>query len=250
MPLRMNDVRRLWLAGAMVALIATPLTTLAVGCSKPDAAPAPLPASSSKPALTSPFDGFSTPAELRARLQGAWVVRDTEYRGSIEAWNIDATKVTIYDAEKHGAPEDVELRIIAPCRMVVVRKSPDSAVLSFVTFVFDGDALHVGLGNGGLRKGDSIVACVDDYILTLASGRCQRWEVPVLGRDWEAIESDCAMARDSEGNPAFVGSGSPEPFEIPMHGALVLDRQMTANVAERAPDFAAAKAKADALASH
>src|SRR5688572_11008176 len=37
---------------------------------------------------------------LTAKLQGAWLVKDVGYLGSVQAWNVEGTKVTMYDPKK------------------------------------------------------------------------------------------------------------------------------------------------------
>jgi hypothetical protein len=55
-------------------------------------------------------------SDLAQRWQGAWVVHDADYPGSVQAWKIDGSSVTVYDASTRQRVVEA-FAIESPCRL-------------------------------------------------------------------------------------------------------------------------------------
>jgi len=251
------DTRRL--ASASLLGLSLACRSPSAGAPSPDAgAPVPpIPSGRRDPIQ----DAREESLELARRWQGAWVVRDAEYPGSIQAWNVRATMVTVYDATDHRTEEE-GFTVPSPCRISRTRRigvdpeldaRPVEDVITIDTFVFAGDGLHVAMtpAGGGFRRGAIITACVGDRLYTFDDhlSYCDTWSLPM---------SEPPLARSArcriEPGPAStsfvlerVGWG--EAVRLTFYGDALLSPALLAEVAEPTPSFREATDRADALAN-
>jgi hypothetical protein len=195
----------------------------------------------------------ATATELARRWQGAWVVHDAEYPGSVQAWSVRGDHVTVYDAAQRTRWEG-SFSLSSPCH--VARTQPidggsSDAVTTTNTFVFASDGLHVGMGTvaGGLRRGSLVTACVGDHLYTFDTGTrsCQRWNETMTG-DPLTPDTECVIAAGF-GTTAFVlrpleGGSS---VRLTFDGDALLSPTLVAQVAEPQPSFSSAVQRADTV---
>ncbi len=180
---------------------------------------------------------------LTAKLQGAWLVKDVGYLGSVQAWNVEGSKVTMYDPKKK-AEQIGELTFEAPCDVTMTVKTADGSEGWGATLVVDGDTVHLGLGSGGMRNGDEVVACMGRGVYYLKGGECSLWNERF--GEWETAKATCSF--DDKSFKGKVGEESEDELRFTAPNVLMTD-QLAGNKPEKQPDWAAAKAKADDLAA-
>jgi hypothetical protein len=195
-------------------------------------------------------DPTATTPDL-ARWQGAWVLRDADYPGSIQAWNVQGDHVLVHDAW-HASTEDERLAVVSPCRVARTLVLPDGTQqTTFDTFAFTSDGLHVALApaGGGIRQGTLVTACIDDdvYELDTAHGMCRRYgsslQGPVRTSRAECSIETTDVASSFVLRPLEGGSS----VSLSVIGDVLLSRELMAHLAEPQPSFDAAIARADAL---
>jgi hypothetical protein len=202
---------------------------------------------------TAPAD--KTLADLTRRWQGVWVVRDADYPGSVEAWNVKGDHVSVYDA-KRGRVDDEKFALVSPCRVArtrVVDGKPD-AVVTDDTFVFASDGLHVARAPaaGGFQRGQTIEACIGEnvYRYDTHTDACARLDAtgaqpPVTDQAECAIDhgpvSSSFVVRPMEG-------GATVRLDFYAGGAL-LSQALVAHIAEPRTTFTGAVRRADSLGS-
>ena len=233
------------------------LVPLAVASLGSDAAAAPPAADNDKAAAAPPAaDNDKMVADLTRHWQGVWVVRDADYPGSVEAWNVKGDHVSVYDA-KHGRVYDEKFTLVSPCRIArsrVIDGRPD-AVVTDDTFVFASDGLHVARAPaaGGFQRGPMIEACVDAHVYQYdtRTGACMKLdgaaaEPPLTERAECAVEhglvTSSFVVRPLEG-------GATVRLDFYPGGAL-LSQALVAHIADRRPTFIGAVHRADAFASN
>lgn len=193
-----------------------------------------------------PAPGFEPPyaeAELqalRARWQGAWVIRSGEL-GQQEAWLVQGDEVTISDgkSERH-----YRFEVVAPCKGGLTSEGALGNTTHYFNFAFDGDQLYAGTSRAGVKRGDDIVACTLSGIYTHVAGRCFHWEQhPLREQEWKQTALDCSV-RDEGGQQDFVADDpafGPQQFRIAagllVHPTLERDPYL----AQRAADIKAAR---------
>jgi hypothetical protein len=106
---------------------------------------------------------------MLAKLDGAWVVKGFGSAGDIKAWRLDKGKVTIY-APKTKQENLDELELWSPCK-AHLRSGYGG------TLVVDGGDVYLGLGGGGKRYGDAIIACMGTGTVVATKKGCAMYEV-------------------------------------------------------------------------
>jgi hypothetical protein len=182
---------------------------------------------------------------LTAKLQGLWVVKGIGEAGSVAAWKVEGTRVTFYDARKKT--EQVgELIFEAPCAVKLRSRTGEGWGAGLVV---SGDVVYLGLGDGGMKHGDEIVACAWGGLFHLKASECSAW----IRRfdEWKRAEAKAICSFDGKVFKGEVDKGL-RPGRVELRFAApgtLLSEQLAANRAERQTNWAAAKAKADELAA-
>ncbi len=212
-------------------------TLLACGAKKDDAGDKTASGKTveAKSEASGPFAEFGSTDDILKKWQGAWVL-ETGSLGHYEAWEVSGTKVTSWDGKKEKVRE---LEIAAPCDGKVTEKSDGGSSSDHLTFVFDGDKLHTGMGAAGLKKGDKYLACGAGKIFVFDGKTCTAHENN-FGR-WESQPTECKI----EGDKLVAkrpGMGDMTATFL-IAGDTLMNEQMKGNKVERAASFADAKTK-------
>lgn len=196
------------------------------------------------PVADKPIDAAAKPklpwgtdhSDKIAKLQGAWVVKGFGSYGNVEAWKFDGAKVTVYDPAKKSERPDV-LLFRSPCEVRL-----DSG--NGGTLVTDGDTVYLGLGGGGWKQGDTIIACMGSGTVYATPAGCTTYRQ--FG-GYEVIETTCSQL---EGRFVTVEKSSKRERSLRFwNDRLLLSDQLAANKLEKQPDWETAKAAADKLAA-
>lgn len=185
-----------------------------------------------------PFAEFGSNDDVLAKWQGAWVLESGSL-GHFEAWEVKGTKVTSWDGQTEKTRE---LEIQAPCSARIVEKTADGSSGTTVTFVFEGDQLHTGMGDAGLKKGDKILACGSGKIFVWDGAACAAHE-DMFGR-WEHEPTECKL---EGGTFTAKRPGMDMTSTLVVAGDVLMSEQMKGNKVEKAASFDDAKQKLAAL---
>jgi hypothetical protein len=179
---------------------------------------------------------IDTPA-LLAQLQGAWVMRDEQEIGSVAAWEVRGDRVTIWDAKTQ---QEVAAKLVfnAPCEYQLHFEN------GYTTgrFVFDGTALHVGLGDAGVKLGDRIIACTEIGGVVVSGTTCTFHYQ--YGDSWLNSDARCTLSGDRL--TIRIPRADYDP-ELTLHGNVLVDDQLWENKPLHVASYAEAKVKAKAL---
>lgn len=189
-----------------------------------------------KSEASGPFAEFGSNDDVLKKWQGAWVL-ETGALGHYEAWEVKGNKVTSWDGK---AEKTRDLEILSPCEAKIVEKSKDGGSSgSGVTFAFEGDTLHTGMGSAGLKKGDKYLACGSGQIFVFDGKTCEAHE-ETFGR-WEKKPTECKL---DGGKLVAKRSGMGDmKSTFNVVGDVLMDDQMKGNKVEKAASFAEAKTK-------
>jgi hypothetical protein len=177
-----------------------------------------------------PFAAFDLPG-LTKKWQGAWVID-----GGRKAWEVRGDEVTVYDGK--GDAKTLEFEVQAPCQAASIERSDAGSSSTFHKFAFDGDTLYAGLGNAGVKKDDTVVACVSNKVYVLEGDACRAWKQSAFDKSkWESSDATCSLSSDGDTQTFEV-----EGTTLEVVGEAVVDAQMKRNQAERKPSFDDAKA--------
>ena len=177
-------------------------------------------------------------AAIQSKLQGAWVMKDQGYLGSVEAWEIKGDQVKMWDS-KANTEKTATLKIDAPCQLTVSVKTKDGTEGTVGHFVFDGDTLHMGLGDAGVKQGDKTIACMSNGVFVLDASGCKFYTE--MFDKWEAKDATCSLAADKfkASNKTFSYDG-----EMAVHGNVLAGDQLWTNTPTKVASYDEAKAKA------
>ncbi|HEY1553903.1 MAG TPA: hypothetical protein VGF94_03660 [Kofleriaceae bacterium] len=194
------------------------------------AAPAQ-PAEAAKPAVPWSTDNSAA----LAKLQGVWLVKGFGMYGAVSAWKFDGEKVTVYSPEKKTETPDVFL-FESPCAVRL-----DSGYGG--TLVIDGDDVYLGLGGGGWKHGDVIVACMGSGTVYSTPAGCATY---TKRPDWQTVETTCTRsdARFVTNEKSNYGESSLRFF----NDHTLLTDQLAASKLTKLASWDAAKAAADKVA--
>jgi hypothetical protein len=196
------------------------------------ASPAKAPEAPAKPAV--PWSADNSAAI--AKLQGAWLVKGFGSYGAVSAWKFDGAKVTVYDPSKKAETPD-ELLFESPCSVRL-----DSGYGG--TLVIDGDAVSLGLGGGGTKQGDTLVACMGSGTVYATPAGCAAYHIGL--HEVEKIDATCktTAARFVETEQTNYGESSLRFF----NDHTLLTDQLAASKLTKLASWDAAKAAADKAA--
>jgi hypothetical protein len=187
-----------------------------------------------KPKSNTPWD-FDA-AALQAKFQGAWVVKDHGYLGSTEAWEVKGDQVKIWDA-KQNKETTATLVVKGPC-VYEMKEGDGSSTTSH--YVIDGDTIHMGLGDAGVKQGDKVIACMSNGVFVLDGGKCTFY-LDSFGK-WEPEDATCSVEGDKlkAANTSFKFEG-----EMTAHSNVFATDQLWNNPPPvKAASYDEAKAKA------
>jgi hypothetical protein len=203
--------------------------------------------------------GSPTVSDLARRWQGAWIVRDADYPGSVQAWNVHGDSVTVYDpVARHSETQSFVLQ--SPCRLVR-KRSPDASgsetIAAMNTFAFGADGLHVGSPQdaGGLRSGPLLTVCTQDHLYTFdrRSGRCQSQTFDPSGATPTPPVSPASVECVLDTTPpSFVlrQLGSGQNVRLSFSGDALLSPALAGQVTAPQRSFQEAVKRADTLVTH
>jgi hypothetical protein len=190
--------------------------------------------------------------DARESWRGAWVVRDADYPGSVQAWSVGANDVTIYDA-LHATTESEAFAVVSPCRIARTRVLPDgSEIKQYDTFAFTSDGrLHVARAPaaGGIRSKDAVTACVrqDVYIYDLGNLDCRRWNATMSSPAMMA-RAECRITHEGPSTYFVVDAyGGGSPLRVGVYGRSLLSDPLLSHVAEREVSFLGAVQRANQI---
>jgi hypothetical protein len=183
-------------------------------------------------------------AARKAAFQGVHVAPGGSI-GLWEAWNVEGTKVTVYD----GKAETVaDLEVFTPCEATFRVTTPDGSSMGTTHhYTIEAGQLVIGLGDAGSRKGNTAVACISNKIVTLdASGTCLQWEQDMFEKTkYESSPATCGFAKDGD-KEVFKATVNGSETSLEVHGDALYSEQLGKVHNEKAADWAAAKAARDA----
>ncbi len=228
----MSTGRPSWVLVLVALLALAPVTEGRVAAARPLAAPG----MASVPDDERPVDDFTRP------WQGAWVVYDGDYPGSVQAWMVRGEEVTVFDPAS-GDVETEGFALVSPCRIVRTRTGAGAGgqtIKTADTFAFARDGLHLGATTaaGGVLRGGVVTACIDDQVYTYDTrdGRCRRWDPTMSG----VLSGDALCVIDKGAvNWSFIvrpleGGDSKQ---LDFYGDAVLSVTLAASRADEEPSF-------------
>lgn len=198
-----------------------------------------------------PHEGFDLKA-IHAKLQGTWLIGGSAFSRIPHIWDVKGDLLTIVDGT--GQSSEHTFRLLAPCHMVT---ADGGGSRTWHKFVFDGDTLYSGLGNAGLKQGDTTVGCMAAGAYVLKGGTCTKWTKKAFAKagtnPWESEPGECGYEADGK---TFFGDDTHSKRKtygkerLDVVGAVLLTKQMAGNKAVKAESLEAAmtaqKAKIDA----
>ena len=195
-----------------------------------------------------PAEGFDL-AALRTKLTGTWLVGGAAFSSIPTVWSLAGDTLTQIDAQ--GTRSTSVLRLLAPCYLYAA--APDGSSGTYGHFVFDGDALYLGLGIAGVTSGDRTVACMSAATYVLDHGTCTRWTKRPFtqrgGRPEDEWEREVGVCGYDDAHATFHADDktSKRPIygveQLDVQGGVLLTKQMAGNRAERMPSLEAALAR-------
>ena len=201
-----------------------------VGCSKKDdnpkpagtPAPAAMPTSKDTPPPTPSGPWQLDAAAVQAKLQGAWSLHNVAFAGSVEAWDVQGNKVRMWDA-KQSKESSGTLSVTSPCQLEIKTGSDASgSETTYITYVFEGDTLHLGLGQAGVKQGDTIVACLSDGTYVMKGADCKQYKSE-FGHMETKDGAKCALEGDTF---KVTAPGDSFVHELKLQNGILLDDQL------------------------
>jgi hypothetical protein len=197
--------------------------------------------------------------ELTQAWQGAWVVRDADYPGSVQAWMVRGSEVTVYDAGRRDAVEETFV-IVSPCRVERTRPldQGSQSIVTADTFAFASDGLHIALppAAGGMAESGAAWVCVDDSVYTVDGplSACRRWASSLTVELTRSAECEIGGADDRGSfviRPSSGGSttrlGAEHTVLLSGDRTALLSVELQAGQAQRMRTFDEARRSADAI---
>jgi hypothetical protein len=180
-------------------------------------------------------------AAVQGKLQGTWVMKNAGYLGSSEAWEIKGDQVKIWDS-KQNKETTGKLTIETPCSASVKVGSDQSGwETTSYTYGWDGDKLHFGLGQAGVKQGNKIVACTSGGVFVSDTSGCKQYKHEF--DKWQASDGKCSVAGDTF--KAAATSGDTYEHQLKVKGDTLLDDQfVVATPAQKVATYDEAKAQA------
>jgi hypothetical protein len=188
----------------------------------------------------------STTSDLTRRWQGAWVVRDAAFPGSVEAWNVHDDSVTVYEPIT-GRTQEEHFALQSPCAIVRTQPRSQSTLVTTNTFVFAPSGLRIAAPQaaGGLRRGETVTVCIDRHVYTFdtRTRTCRKWNETMTGSPAPATTECVLDARSFVVRP----SGTGQDVRLSVSGDAVVSSELAVQVVEPQVSFPAAIDRANAL---
>lgn len=173
-------------------------------------------------------------AEVQARLQGTWTVKDGD---GTARWQIDGDHVVVEDARFPRFAG--KLVIESPCSLAV--RADSGMDRAYYEFALDGQTLHLGAGRAGVRQGDTTVVCAPLRVYVRTASGCAAYQ---HGADHGWVKRVATCAQYTSGIGETFDGHTDTSFgldTVKSHGLVFADDQMWAAVAQRAASVPAAK---------
>ncbi|HEY1557664.1 MAG TPA: hypothetical protein VGF94_22685 [Kofleriaceae bacterium] len=106
--------------------------------------------------------------------------------------------------------------------------------------MFDGDTLHMGLGDAAVKQGDKIIGCVVNGIFVLEGGKCKEYHLWSTGLTSE--DATCSL----DGTTFKVKDSGYGELTVEGHGAVFGGNQLWDDLPAKVASYDEAKAKAKA----
>ena len=225
----------IWIAALALAACGQKSDSDTGKADKPAATPAKSTEPAAKPATPeNPKPPWSTDfAPLLAKLQGSWLVKGFGAYGAVSAWKFDGSKVLVYDPSKKKETPDAFI-FESPCGVRL-----DSGYGG--TLVIDGDDVYLGLGGGGWKQGDTVIACMGSGTVYATKTGCATYKEE-FGK-YKLIDTKCTLS-DSR----FVATENSNYGESSLrffNDHTLLTDQLAANKLAKSASWDEAKAAAD-----
>ncbi|MBW2453895.1 MAG: hypothetical protein JRI68_05275 [Deltaproteobacteria bacterium] len=196
-----------------------------------------------KPTKPGPHGGADL-AGIRAKLQGTWLVGSAAFPASRTIWHVEGDQLTIIRGDKE---QQTTMKLVAPCHLITTVERPGGSSSTFHNFVFDGDKLYSGLGNAGIKLGDTTVACFSAGIYVLDGDQCVRWSSKFGPDNFQPSEAKCGLSAADPKVFEATDTSSAEPTygteKMDVHGKVLLTAQMRGNLTEKVATLAEAKGR-------
>jgi hypothetical protein len=195
------------------------------------------------PAPSGPWAQWDMPAR-HAAFQGAHVGPGGSI-GTWEAWQVEGTKVRVYDGTSETT---AELALYSPCEATFTVKGADGSTSGTIHhYTLENGKLVTGLGDAGSKRGNTAIACISNTVFTLdASGACLEWEQDMFKKTtYKSSPATCSFGKEGD-KEVFKATVHGHETTLPIHGDAMYSDQIASAHNEPAADFAAAKAALDA----
>lgn len=188
-----------------------------------------------------PFPTFGTLDDTLAAWQGTWLVEASAGTPK-QVWDVHGRDVTIVDARGQRIRT---LTPLSPCLVEVASTGPTGRSADLLAFGFDGATLYVGLGEAGVRKGGSLLACAGQAMVVWKDGACRAFRMDTLAPHAVHEQPGQCQLR-SEGDHEILAVHDPDQPEVVhtlrTYGPALMSESMRAHPSVRVEDLAAGKA--------
>ena len=195
----------------------------------------PRPAEAEAPPAAKPTVPWKLDASVvLGKLEGTWLVRGFGSSGSVTAWKIDHGELTVFDPSTKEEKKD-KLELWSPCKAHLESGAGG-------TLVVDGDDIYLGLGDGGMKRGDTVIACMGSGTVYATPKACATYDVHF--GSVEVIPTRCSYP---DGRFVTVEGGSDHrrsSLRFWGNDHLLLSDQLAESRLEKQPSWDAAKAAA------
>jgi hypothetical protein len=179
-----------------------------------------------------PFPTFATLDDVAAAWQGTWLV-EINAGTRKQVWDVHGGAVTILDAT---GTRKRTFTLLSPCTVELASSGPTGRSADIVPFAFDGATLYIGLGEAGMRKGGSMLACAGRQVFVWKDGVCRAHEADINPpRAWHDQPAKCEVR--SEGGHDVLDVRDPKQPEVVhslrTYGTALMSEQMRAHPSTR-----------------
>ena len=180
------------------------------------------------------FPGFDAAAEVKA-LQGTWKVKDNAFGKELSTWKIEGKKLTIIRGDK---TKQGQLEIKYPGELAFVEKSNGGQSRSYFAFAHSGDDVYIGLGTGGIKRGDAYMLA-DDGVVVFKSGSCKYYKKKMFGGFDKPADVKCEL-KDEAGKkilsyqvPDSFNKGEFKKSSVEVVGDVLVNEQLKSSKAQK-----------------
>ena len=168
------------------------------------------------------------------KLQGSWLVRGFGSSGSVTAWRLEHGELTVFDPSTKEEKKD-KLELWSPCEAHLESGAGG-------TIVVDGDDIYLGLGDGGVKRGNTVIACMGSGTVYATPKGCATYYLHF--GSVEVIPTRCSYP---DGRFVTVEGGTDHrhsSLRFWGNDHLLLSDQLAESRLEKQPSWDAAKAAA------